>query len=397
MPVAAPVAKPRANGAPANNGPSAAIPFTRAAREKSALVFDTGAVQLGAAVVTPGPIQLPAAGFLKYVQIEVIGTTAGNAATVTFAADGPWNAISQVSLTNSAGDSILVSFTGYQLFLINKYGLLGVDAPYCDPRNDGQYTATAGSGATGGSFHYMLRVPLEQDPRDAFTAVPNEAANKAYNLQFQYAASATIYGTAPTSAPTLEIIGVHHFWSAPNNTTNAAGTPQQTAPIGNGSVSMWRLQTAPLTAGDKLIQLTNVGNVIKLYIYVLRNAAGARIGANTDWPAISQFIVNNDTWFYKTYSQWQQNMAQDYGYNGAVATKDVAAGLDTGVFVLSDFINQRGRALVDGPRDQWLPTLDSTLVQLRGTSFGANAATLEIISNEIKPVSPAALYSLNVS
>jgi len=377
--------------------PQAVIPFTRAAREKSFLAFDTGALTTSTSATTQvSPIQLPAAGFLKYIEIVVTATTAGNSVSVTYNADGPWNILNYVSLTNSAGDTIITPMTGYQLFLINKYGAIGTEPPYADPRGDSLYSATTGTGATGGSFTFQLRIPLEIDPRDAYGAVPNLASNKAYNLQFIINGTNSVYGTsaAPTAGPTVRIQGTSYFWSQPFAQT-PFGTGQATAPDSDGSVSMWRLQTAPVTSGDRYVTLTNVGNVIRMWIFVLRQSSGARITSNSsDWPATSQLILNNDVLLHLPLTNWQNDIAQSYGYVfGAI---EAARGLDYGVFPIFHFFDQRGNVKVDSARDQLLPTLDATLVQFHATTFSSNANTLEIISNEIKPVSAASLYSLNL-
>jgi hypothetical protein len=372
---------------------AAVVPFTRASRKRTMIGFDTGNVALTAAApTTPAPIQIPPGGYLRFLDLQIVGTTAANAATVTFAADGPFNAIQQLSVTNSAGDTIIAPITGYQLYLLNKYGALGEEPPFADPRqpNNG-FVTTAGSGATGGSFAMQLRIPFELDPRDAFCALPNMASNKSYQLQIQFAASNTVYGVPPTTPPSVRITATMGYWNMPA-AANAAGIAQATEPLGNGSVSMWRIQTAPVTAGDRLVQLTNVGNVIRTLIFVLRTAAGARTSA--DLPGISQIVLNNDVLFYWPDTLWQNDIATAYGYTTGAA--EAAAGLDTGVRVLHDFMDQRGKVLVDGPRDQYLPTVDATLLQMRATLFGASANTLEVLSNEVKPTTGMALYSPNV-
>lgn len=374
---------------PGQRAPVQGIPFTRASRIKSSLAFDTGAVQLGAATVIAAPIELVPGGFLKYVELGITLTTAANAAAVTFAADGPFNAVSYMAVTNSAGDSIIVGISAFQLMLLNKYGAFAQNPPFCDPRADRTFSVTTGAVATGGSATFNLRLPLgEICQQDAFCALPNLAANKSYQLMFQYAPSATIYGVAPTAPPQIRIQATMRYWAAPNR-QNSAGVPQQAAPDGNGSVSLIRYQTSPVTAGDRIVQFTNVGNVLRLILFTLRTAAGAR--TQVDWPATFQLILNNDTLFYKTLTDWQSESSEVYGYvNGAI---DTALGLDTGVFPIYDFLTQYGMVETNGSRDQYLPTLDATLLQGRFTSFGAAANTLEVITNEIKPVSAAALYN----
>lgn len=371
--------------------PMPTIPFARASRKKTKQAFNLGPFTLSGAQQTLTPIQIPPGGFLEFVDILFTCTTASNAATVVFAADAPWNALAYIDLRNSAGDSVIVPFNGYQLYLINRWGVLGVDTPNGDPRRSPAFFATAGVGAgLGGSFGWLLRVPLEIDPRDAFCAVPNLAANKAYQLQLGINANAPIYTTPPTTPGVVTIQGLMGYWSQPN-AQNAGGVAQETKPVGNGSVSLWRLQPAVVTPGDRLTQLLNVGNVIRTVIFTLRTAAGARDAA--DWPATSQIVLNDDILFYLPTGYWQHYMATDYAYNTGAA--DAAGGLDSGVYVLSQLNNQRGSVQSDGPRDQYLVTYNTTLLQLRSTVFGASVNTLEIITNEIKPISALALYNPN--
>lgn len=392
MPIGAPVAKTQAPAGKQQVASAAkkvaTIPFTRASRRKSQLSFTTNPVALSATgQIQLGPIQIPAAGFLRYIELTVTATTTGNAASPALNADGPFNVIAYISVTNAAGDTMIVPLTGYQLMLMNKWGALSEDPPFCDPRLTGySFTATGGS---GGSFSFTLRIPFELDAHDAFCAVPNLAANKSYQIQLILATEGTVYSTNPTAAPTVAITGLAEFWTQPNP-TNGVGTPQEVAPLGAGSVGLWRLQTIPVTQGDKIMQLTNVGNVIRTFIATLRTAAGARDGA--DLPTTWQIILNNDTLFYLPDAVWFGDMQSSSGYTGA--TLDAAGGGDTGVRVWHYPLEQNGRIRCDGPRDQYLPTLDSTLLQLRATSFGANAATLEVITNEIKPVSAVALYNI---
>lgn len=377
------------NPAPAQ----AAIPFTRAARMKSNLAFQTNAVVLGAATVPQSPVQVPAAGYLRALELLVTITSTGNAAAVALAADAPWSILNQVSLVNSAGDNIITPVSGYQLYLMNKYGVFIVNSPYNDPRRDPAFVAlTTGAGATAGSGAFRLFIPIEIDPSQAFCALPNLAANKSYLVQFQFNPLLSTFTVAPGGVVSATIQILAHYWSQPA-AANAAGVPQQTAPTGVGSVSLWQVEQAQVSAGDRIIPSHNVGNVLRELIFVLRTAAGARTAV--DWPALSQILLNNDLLFYLPTASWQAQMANSFGFNtGAL---DAAGGLDTGVFVLHQFLNLGdGEVVPSGPRDQYLPTLDSTLLQYRGTSFGAAAVTLEILTNSVKPISAAALYEPHV-
>jgi len=401
--------KSTAHTAPATQVP--AIPFVRAARKKSAAAATLSGTVPSAATQLQ-VVQVPAAGYLRGIEILVDVTTASNSATTAFnggTGDAPWNFINSINLVSSDGSNLVSNLSGYQLFLVNKYGAFRTISPNCDPRSDQYFKLTSGSGSTGGSFSFRLFIPVEIDPSQAFTAIPNLAANKAYQVNIQLGASGSVYSTAPTTAGTYTINVVNHYWSQPA-AMNAVGVPQAIAPNGVGSVNLTQIQQAQISQGDRIVQIQNVGNVVHKIIATVRNSSGVRISDATGWGATNQLILNNDTLFYRTTpnsasstlakNSWASYISDTYGYGDALnattpgtqSTIDSANGLDTGVYAINFGDITSGAARPDCSRDQFLPTLDSTLLQLRSTSFGSAASTLEIITMAVKPTSAAALY-----
>jgi hypothetical protein len=388
--------------APQNNDSARAVqpvPFCRAARRKQGQAYQDSYV-LGASVVTARPIEIPASGFIRYIEMLFDVNVAGNSAAV--AAPGgtlafPWNLIASIQVTNAAGDSITVPLNGYELYLINKYGG-NWQPPNCDPYNDPAFEAvTAGAGATGGSFQFRLKFPFEISPRDAFCALPNMASNKSYQVVMQFNALATIFagGTANNGTSTLALTIDQHYWSQPQP-TNAEGLPQQTEPVGNGSVSLFRRQADTVSAGGRTVQLYNVGNVIRWSAFILQSSAANNPRTDTDFPSLSYLRLNNDQLFLKRAQTWESEMRERYGFGSAAVTKDAAGFLDTGVYILSDYMVQHEHVTPDGPRDQYLITVDATLYQFEAAVFGATASLLTILQNEIKPKDALSLFSLNV-
>ena len=388
-----------------------AIPFVRAARKKSAAAATlSGTVPASATQLSV--VSVPAAGYLRGIELLVDVATSGNSATTAFktaatAGDAPWSFINSINLVSADGSNLVSNISGYQLFLVNKYGAFRSQGQQMDPRSDQYFNLTSGSGGTGGSFSFRLFIPVEIDQSQAFCAIPNLAANKSYQVNIQLAASSAVYSTAPTSAGTYTITVINHYWSQPA-ALNAVGVPQQIAPVGVGSINLTQLQSIPVTSGDRIVQLSNVGNVIHKLIFTLRKSDGTRTSA--DWGATNQLILNNDTLFYWTTpnsttnkSTWSSYITDVYGYGDAVnasapgtqSTIDSANGLDTGVYALN-FGDINGNGQTACSRDQFLPTLDSTLLQLRSTSFGSNASTLEVLSMAVKPTTAAALYAPHI-
>ena len=394
MAITAPVARGASSSAPTANKKVAAptVPFPIASLRRVRQAFQTAALAPGQNV---SAIEIPAAGgFLRYIELSVVGTTAANAATVVFQADAPFNVLQNIEFLPPSGDPPIVPITGYQLMLFNKYGFFSQSPPFADPRFDPQFSATTGAGGTGGSFNVTLRLPFEIDPQSGYCSITNSAANKSYLLNFNVASSAQIYSTAPTNPPSIVVTGWMYYWDEPSGSTRQ-GTNQRTGPDGLGSFSQIRLDTPPVTPGDKYVKVNNAGPVLRQLILCLRTAAGAR--TNADLPALWDFVFNTRDRFLISDSQLISDMAEMFGYQGlttAGTNYDLARGLDTGVRVFPYF-NDYGGVSPTNPRSQYQVTADATLTQVRATSFGANASTLEILTNLIRPTSVASLYPDN--
>lgn len=363
----------------------AQLPFNIASRKMSRFSFNAGTTALAAAAPVPlTMIMLPAVGFLSHVNLEVTVTT--TAAGVVYQADAPFNLLSLVEFKTAAGNDIVVPVTGYQLFLANKYGCQWAGAPMSDLRNSRQYTATTG---VNGGAHFFMPIPLEIDSRTGLGAVPALASNRSYQLQLTLAAISTVYAPTVPTVVSVTITGTAWYWSEPPASTQN-GVSQAVSPQAVGTISQWQLETPPLTPGDKYIKSNNVGNVLRTVIFTLRNSSGARIDTN-GWPGVSEIYLDNEPQFYLTQNEWEFLMACKY--NLSAANKDVALGLDTGVYVLPFFAMAGNDMASDAlPRNQYLATLDASQFQIRGTSFGSAVSTLEILTNSVIPENASVLF-----
>lgn len=364
-----------------------AIPFVRASRK--ATVQDFGVTQALSASSTPqlGPFDVQANGFLRGLELYCAATASGNSATVVFAADGPFNAVQNITLQDPSSEFIVNPYAGYELFLAEKYFAYRGRSPYNDPRSDPNYLATAGATGASGSFAFNLWVPLEDRERDAFCAVPNSAANKNYRLQSYAAASASIWSTPPTTLPTMTIACTNFYWTQPP--ASIGNAPTVATPNGNGSVAYLDREvfTAITAQTNPTLILKNVGRVFKSMIFILRNSSNVR--EVTDWADPCSIWVNGFPLYYKPKHTWLAEMGDRYGMSGA--SYDTAGNLDTGVFALYDFHSQPGFVENWGSADQFLATLPSSKVQIVG-SWGGGASSLTVLQRTIKPSSGAALY-----
>jgi hypothetical protein len=361
-------------------------------------------------------VQLQTNAFLENVIIDLQMVTAANAATVVFAQDGPWNAIAQVQLQDPAGQAIITPITGFALYLLNKY--LPDTSCFYDPQLDPSYFATAGAGATGGSFSLRLIVPIEHRRRDAFGALNNSAANQRYLLTFNWAATYLTGGgiyTGPTSAGTLSAQLYQQYWTSPPATIQSSqgSVGVQTAPTGLSTVGFVRYEShnEMTGGGSPQIQLNNVGDYISSLIFVLRDAAGSAgtrdanqgtPGATTgNWPYqfawwVNDFQVQSLTAYGPGGTSaffggvWPRLISRMYRFTAALG---VAGGNDNGVWVLPYLNELFDRIENFEPANQYLPTDATTKLQIRGSTFGSGANHMDVYTRLLRPSSGAALFA----
>lgn len=373
---------------PAPQGPSG-IPFTRGSALATMQDF-TRSYNAGGQDEVP----LQTNAFLAALVLDVSLTTAGNSASVTFAADAPFSVLNTLWLNDPANQAIITPITGYQLYLLNKY--LPDSACAYDPQRDPNYSAVTGTGATGGSFSFRLVIPVEHRRRDALGAVNNSAANQRYQLNYTIIpAFASLYGTAPTTeATTVTIAATQIYWTAPPNSivTTQGSVLVNQSPAGLGSVGFVRFESHNEMSGggSPQVQLNNVGDYISTIVFVNRYT-GARTG--TSWPNPFQWWVNDFQVHNLSINFWQRWMARAYGYDNAIGT---AGGLDTGVFVLPflhDLFDDVKGSKNESPASQYLASDATTKLQIRGSNWASNVSLVEVLTRLIRPVSGAALFA----
>lgn len=355
MPTATTAAKDAAQALPL-------VPFVRAAFEHVEPFLDVSNV-ISANQVLIGPTDVPAYGFARSLLLFVQATGGAGAAAVA-KEDAPWSSLAEVTFHDVNGAPIVGPLTGYDLFLINKYGgYVGVG----DPASMPEYSAVAATG----NFAFMLRVPLEVSNRDALGALPNQNASANYKLRVVQGASTDIYGTNPTTFPTMRIRAWLEAWAAPA-ATSPTGAPQAVQPPGVGTTQMWSKYVPNVASGFNTIQLRRVGSPIRNLIFVFRNTTPARNESN--FPDPLQLYIDS-----KLITNEAQAIRKRYMRERIIAQ----AAADTGVFVV-DFTHDFDGLVGGEMRDQWLPTVQSTRLELQGT-FGA-AGTLTILTNDVAVV-----------
>ncbi len=350
-------------------------PFVAGSRQSDITTYDQSRVLTAGTQDLPS-YEIPPNGYLAALYIYVQCTTAGNAANVTFSADGPFNVIDTVALNDVNSKTIVGPFNGWYLRTLAKYG------GYCfsdDPKSSNVYSATTGAGATGGSFAIMFRLPIQLRKRDAAGSLPNKSSSATFDVAIRLSASATPYGTPPTTPGTVRVRISPNGWMDPN-ATDLRQNPVNQDPPGVQSTQYWQLQTYPNAAGFFNQKLTGLDSYVRNFVFELRDNSNARTSA--DWPDPLNFQFEVVTPIIRYRDLWHHYIGEQYGYTG---TLDAAGGRDTGQYPLT-YADDFGSKPGNETGLQYLPTASATNVTLSGTIGGSNLHNLGALVNKVVPV-----------
>lgn len=363
-----------APAAPVNGQSAAPLPelrFTAGALNRMEGPSYDNSLLPGATAQAYPLMEIPTGGWERTIYLLVSCTTAGNAAATAFQPDAAWNAIQEITFRDARGNTVLGPLTGFDLKLANKW--LGYDFN-TDLDLAPTTVFTTGAGATGGSFSFIIPLPLELIGRDAIAALANGASNTALRVNLTLAPSATIYATAPTTLANVRVRMFHEAWQQPDATA-PNGMPYRQAPIGAGTFHQLTKTNYPYVIGENRIALARKGNPIRGLVFVFRTAAGAR----TATPALLgtnafQFLYEGSDLLSMSedlcrFRMWESNL-------------NSTANMDTGVLAFDwahDFDGKVGSEL----REQWLKSQPGSKLEIRFTA--AVAGNIDVITDEVVP------------
>lgn len=355
-------------------------PFVTGTRTLESEVYTATATQTtGTQALTPYEFQVD--GYLSGANIRVTATTSSNAATVAFQADGPFSVLQSVIVEDIGGKQVLGPLDGWKLYVLNRFGGFVYNS---DAKGNGVYTATAGSGTTGGSYRFTLRVPIQVRRRDAMGSLPNRNASATFKLKITLNTIASVYSTAPTNAASINVQVQQHGWATSDN-RDYKGNGVSPTPNGVGSLLYTDVETIQLSAGAFNQRMSTFGGLLRVLIFELRDSTGSRAQGEADWPSLFEIEIDKVKAFSRSPLTWEHLMSEDYGTNSTAESLTAANTKPDGVFVLhwlDDFGLQPGAE--NGFRYQ--PITPSTAVQLIGTIGGSGAHTLSVTKNYMSPV-----------
>lgn len=359
---------PAVSGGP-GGGQNPLIPFRRATVERST-VLPGESVALGAAY-TSLERTIEGTGYLYSVRLGIQAVTSGNAATVAFQEDAPWNALGLITLRDPNGELVNVP-NGWYLYIANlaqkNYANRWLD-------QSTQSVLTTGSGGTGGSFTQYLDVLVGTNRRDLTGIVGNQDRSVKYTLRTDVNPSTLIYSTAPTALPTLIVNKWLETYSVPLP-IGPNGVQQQVLPDGYGTLHFTTVTTSdatPLGGSTVNHYLRRIGNTIRFIILVFRSNS-LRATAETNAPTLLTFKVGDDTLFTETWQNRKTKMYERYGFD-----------FPSGVLVydaLHDFSSDAGFEL----GDDYLHTQALVNAQFQVTypaGYGATGNSLVFLTDDL--------------
>lgn len=317
-------------------------------------------------------------GWLRGLWFDFNMVTSGNSATVAYTEDGVFAAIDTVLFRDTGGEQIFGPFGGYDWQNTNKFGAYQAQG---DPRADLNFSATAGSGATGGSFHYTLYLPLEISAADSLGDVENRSENSIYRVELVMAGSTAVYSTPPTALGTMEVKTIQDSYTEPVAALALSGRSVSTAPPSPKTLQYWKQEDDTVPSGSASTLITNgIGNGYRNIIFKLIRGSSTRANGETDWPDPLEITLGTTRTrnLYKT--AWRDKMGRAFQMTNTTA--DTANGKENGVFPLW-FTQDVGIKPGDEARRRYQRTKPGNTYKVRG-SFGS-AGTLYITSNYIVP------------
>lgn len=367
---------PAPAGATKGKQPVIVRPFVAGTRRVDKQTYDQTKT-VTAATQTYPTYECDPNGFLEGLYILVECTTATNAATVAFNADAPLNALDTVQLNDTNNKPILGPMNGHDLYECIKHGGYSFQD---DAKSSPIYSVTTGAGSTGGSFTFILNLPVEIVQRDGLGSLPNKSSSATFDLNLTLAASATIYSTAPTAAGTVRIRVQQYGWMDPNSTDMRGNAVNQNPP-GVQTTQYWMKQTYTLASGQINQRLAGIDSMVRNLIFQLTDSVNSRSQGDSDFPDPFTLLYETAIPVARLRTVWRHMIGEDYGYTAAAES---ASGRDNGVYPLPfnlDFTAKPGWETRLG----YLPVSSSTTLAVSGTIGGSGLHTLTVFVNKIVP------------
>lgn len=321
------------------------------------------------------------AGLFLLCQATAVNTTASTAA---FQEDGPFNIYSTVQFSDTNNKPILGPMTGHDLAMITKYGGYSFSD---DPKNSSVYTVTTGTGTAGGSFAFVLRVPIEIVHRDALGALLNKSASAVFKLDLTLNSNTTgaggVYSDDPTTSVSVRTRIQQYGWMDSDKQDYVQNVADSNPPALN-TIQYWDKQSLVVNAGAINQQLNTFNGLVRNLIFELRDSNGSRTAGDADFPDPFELHYDKTVPISRLKTIWRHMITEMFGYSGATEATATALTRDNGIYP-EPFTLDYGLKPGAESRFGYLPVTSATSNVMRGTIGGSGAHTMNVFVNYVWP------------
>ena len=322
-------------------------------------------------------------------EMTVTGQATNN---VSYSKDNPFSVVNKVTFRDLGNREIFGPLTGYEWFTTNKIGGYFGGVAGSDPRNPGgAFTATTGTGATAGTFSFLLWLPMELVRRDSLGEVENKSSSSAYTVEIFMDSQANTYNQVPSVQGTLRCRANVDGYTEPE-ASDSRGRPFLQVPPAVGTLQYWssEIPQAFATGAQKYNLVNGIGYSIRNLSYVAYdNSSGTRatvglVGGTFPDPLTVTF--GKIQLLQMPLRMWLAKEAWYFKYGNSTA--DSYAGPENGVWTVPfniDFIAEVGSEL----RNDYLTTKAGNVLQSSG-SFGAATIVHFLVNYVVAPGNDAA-------
>lgn len=343
-------------GAPASGD---VVPYFYGSNQYVEKFFTPAAVTLGAAQVelvsniNPG-------GFMRGVRLE-LSSTGGVLGTGVLSADGPWSALASVSLENIDGSPIIYPMSGYAHMIGQWFG-----RPWWgDPSRRFDFSNT---------INPAFSLFIQPEIRHTAGVLLNTDSRAQYRIRFTLATLAQFLGTVGTATgPAVSVVCYLESWAQPDEKDLNDRRIEEVPPGANlSTIRRHQMINLAAVAADNTFQISNMGNEIRGFWWIMRNSAGARADLASNpirWRLDNRSLgVFSPTEVFNRMADFYESLQ-----NGSTRP--------TGVYCWPRFFDP-GRMVGEA----WMTTSNATyLIWETATAAGGAGGTIEIITDEVVP------------
>lgn len=354
-------------------------PFVVGSREVDVSTYDETKT-MGTSATKFRPYQLDPIGYAAalYIDVQAVADNAG-AAVVAYTADGALAAFDTIAFKDINNKEIGGPMTSHDWYEVIKHG--GYMFSEDIKASSATYTATTGNGATGGSWSWVLRLPIEIIHRNALGAQTNKNSGALLSVELTLAPRATVYSTPPSGAVTVQVqISLFGWMDA--SQTDGRQNPVRKTPPALDTMQFWTKQTYPINAGNQVTRLTSLdGPLRNLFLQARDAVTGSRQTGDTSFPDQTTILYERVQPVNRRKRIWRRLIEEWFDYTNA---PDTAKGRSYGLYPLPF---NRDFGLRPGAENcfTYLPVSTQTNITVQG-QWGA-AVTLAVFANKVYPAS----------